>query len=436
MTQVQAHAGTHPAAISDEEYQARLDRLAQHPALAETNTRLEPGALAGLQRMLLGLGVVGLGLTVAGGFVYDIRHALASYEVAVFGATAMALGALFFVMVYNITNAAWSVTLRRQYENLAAMLPYCMGLVAVAVLIELISDGVLLRWIGMPEGQSHLLDAKRGYLNELFLIVRFLVYFAVWTFLATRMRGWSVEQDISGDRWLTRRCRYNSGWGLVAFALTTAFFAFDYLMGMDFRFYSTMWGVYYFAGAAFSSLAMLAVLFAYLKSRGKLGDLVNAEHLHDHGKLMFGFTVFWAYIAFGQYFLIWYGNVPEETAYFVFRRTGGWALLGQVLIAVHFLLPFFLLISRVPKRNIRTLALIALILIVAHLLDMVWIIKPMVAAGEGHRLEPMSWWVDVAAVLGVFGLIGFFLMKKIGSAALVPMKDPRLPHALSHRNYV
>lgn len=436
MTQAQAHSGSHPPAISDREYQAQLDRLAHHPALADEYTRFAPGALSGLQHLLLGVGAVGLALTVVGGLVYDLRHALASYEVGVFAATAMALGALFFIMVYHMTNAGWSVTLRRQYENLASVLPYCMGLVAVALIIELVSGGVMLSWIGIPRGENHLLDAKRGYLNELFLIVRFLIYFGLWTFLATRMRGWSVEQDVSGDRWLTRRCRFNSGWGILVFALTTAFFSFDFLMGMDFRFYSTMWGVYYFAGSAFSSLAVLAVLFAYLKSKGKLGELVESEHLHDHGKLMFAFTVFWAYIAFGQYFLIWYGNMPEETAYFVFRKTGGWAILGQVLIAVHFFLPFFLLISRVPKRNPKLLGLIALVLIVAHVLDMVWIIKPMVGAGEGHTFEPMSWWVDVAAVLGVFGVIGFFLLKKVGSAALVPMKDPRLEHALEHHNYV
>ncbi|KAA0213951.1 MAG: hypothetical protein DYG94_03255 [Leptolyngbya sp. PLA3] len=434
MTQAHAHMGPHEPAISDQEYQARLDRLARHPALHEQFTRIRPGEFSGMQHLLLGVGAVGLALTVVGGFVYDIRHALAAYEIGVLAATAMALGALFFVMVFHMTNAGWSTTLRRQYENLAAMLPICMAMVGVALVIEIVSGGVLLRWIGMDPHSDHLLEHKSGYLNTTFLIIRFAVYAGIWTFLSLRLRGWSIEQDTSGDRWLSRRCRFNSGWGLLAFALSTAFFAFDFLMGMDFRFYSTMWGVYYFASSAFGSLAMLAVVFSFLKMRGKLGELVESEHLHDHGKLMFCFTVFWAYIAFGQYFLIWYGNIPEETAYYVFRRSGGWAILGQVLIAVHFFVPFFLLISRVPKRNPKVLGALAFILIAAHVLDMVWIIKPAVDAGG--ELAPMSWWVDVAAVLGVFSVLGFFLLRAAASAALVPMKDPRLEYALEHVNYV
>ncbi|RMH11081.1 MAG: hypothetical protein D6695_09975 [Planctomycetota bacterium] len=433
----QAHIRTpHPAAISDQEYQARLDRLANHPALAEENVQLKPSEASGVQHILLGLGAVGLAATVAGGFVYDLQHALASFEIAVFSSTAMALGALFFVMVYHMTNAAWSTTIRRQYENLASMVPICMAFVAVALAFEIFSGGVLLQWIGMDPHSDHLLEHKSGYLNKAFLIIRFLIYFGVWTFLAVRLRAWSVEQDRSGDRWLTQRCRFNSGWGLLAFALTTAFFAFDFLMSMDFRFYSTMWGVYYFAGAAFSSLAVLAMLFSWLKIRGKLDELVMPEHLHDHGKLMFAFTVFWAYIAFGQYFLIWYGNIPEETAYFVFRRQGGWMTLGTVLIAVHFIIPFFLLISRVPKRAPKLLGALAAILVVAHIIDITWIIKPMISAGEGRQVNPMSWWVDVAAVLGVYGVLGFFMLKKVSSVALIPMKDPRLEHALHHVNYV
>ncbi len=439
MTQATMHSGSSDGAMSDAAYQDHLDHLAHHPALAESNVRLTQAEAGGAQRILLGIGAVGLVLTLVGGFVYGSPvHALAAFEVGVMAVTAMALGGLFFTLIHHITNASWSTTLRRQSENLASMLPICMAMVAVILVIELVSGGMLLTWIGMDPEQDYLLKKKSGFLNTPFLIVRFLLYAGLWTFMALRLRGWSVEQDQSGDRWLSRRSRFMSGWGLLVFALSLAFFAFDFLMAMDFRFFSTMWGVYYFAGSAFSSLACIALLLLWLKSKGKLDTLVTPEHFHDHGKFMFAFTVFWGYIAFGQYFLIWYSNIPEETMYFIARREGGWMLLGQVLIAVHFFIPFFLLMSRIPKRHPKALAAIAVLLIVAHVFDMIWIIKPMVTAGDhgAAPLGPTSWWLDIAGVLGVFGVFGFFLLRRVASVPLVPLKDPRLHLSMEHKNYV
>jgi hypothetical protein len=438
MSQAMTHTDTHDGAMSDAAYQAHLDHLAHHPALGESNTQLTAAEAGGAQRVLLGLGAVGLGVTAVGAFVYPPAFALAAFEVGVMAVTAMSLGGLFFTMIHHITNAGWSTTIRRQAENLASMLPICMAMVAVILAIELFSGGVLLTWIGIDPAEDYLLNKKKGFLNPVALAIRFAIYFGFWTFLSMRLRGWSREQDRSGERHLSRRCRFMSGWGLLVFALSLAFFAFDFLMAMDFRFFSTMWGVYYFAGSAFSSLACLALLLLWLKSKGKLDQLVTAEHFHDHGKFMFGFTVFWGYISFGQYFLIWYSNIPEETMYFIARREGGWMLLGQILIAIHFLLPFFLLISRIPKKHPKALAAIAVLLVVAHVFDMIWIIKPMVTAGDEApaALGPSSWWLDVAGVLGVFGVFGFFLLRRVASAPLVPMKDPRLHLAMEHRNYV
>lgn len=438
MTQISVHSRAATDGMSDSAYQAQLDRVSHHPLMAESNTRLSAAEAGGAQRIMLGLGAVGLGITLAGAFVTSPTQALAAFEVGVFAATAMALGGLFFSMIHHAVNAGWSTTIRRQAENLASMLPICLAMVAAIVVIEVASGGMLLRWIGEDPEANYLLKKKSGFLNTPFFIVRFFIYAGLWTFLAMRFRGLSVEQDQSGDRWLSRRLRFSSGWGLLAFALSLAFFSFDFLMAMDYRFFSTMWGVYYFAGSAFSGAACIALMLLWLKSKNKLNGLVTPEHMHDHGKFMFAFTVFWGYIAFSQYFLIWYSNIPEETAYYIARRDGGWNTLGQVLIAAHFLIPFFLLISRIPKRHPRALAMIAVFLLLAHIIDMVWIIKPMVVAGVEGAAAPGigTIWLDIAGVVGVFGVFGFFLIRKMASAPLVPIKDPRLVYSMEHKNYV
>jgi len=423
------------AAMDDHAYQAVLDRLATEPALADDNITLTSAEAAGVSRLLLGLGVVGL-VIAAGGFALNFRAGFAAMQIGLFAVTAIALGALFFVLVFHITNAGWCATIRRQFENVASLLPLCMIGVAVLLVVELATGGTLLRWLGTDYEGHHLMVHKEGYLNPTFLVIRFLIYAGIWTFLTFRMRGWSTEQDQSGDRWLTRRMRFNSGWGILAFALTTAFFAFDFLMGMDFRFFSTMWGVYFFAACAFSSLAFLAIVFAWLMSKGKLQGVVTSEHLHDHGKLMFAFTVFWGYIAFSQYFLIWYSNIPEETMFYIFRRTGDWALLSKVLIAVHFLIPFFLLVSRMPKRNPRFIAAIGAFMLFGHAIDMTFIIQPMVDAGEEKVIGLSSWWAIAGGVLGFIGIFGFLLLRKMVAVPLTATKDPRLPLALNHKNYV
>lgn len=436
MSQVTAHT-TADSAMDDHAYQAMLDRVTADPAMTEENITLVPAASAGLSRILLGLGAVGLAAVVVGAFVVGFRPAFAAYQIGVFAATAMSLGALFFTLIFHITNAAWCATIRRQFENIASLMPLCMAMVAVIVVVEIVTGGTMLSWMAVkPEAHDHLYEHKKGFLNIGFFLARFVFYAGVWCFLALRMRGWSTEQDRSGDRWLTRRMRFSSGWGILILALTTAFFAFDFLMGMDFRFYSTMWGVYFFAACAYSSLALAAIVFAWLIGQGKLKGVVTPEHTHDLGKLMFAFTVFWAYIAFGQYFLIWYGNMPEETMYFIFRRTDPWAMIGKTLIVVHFLIPFFLLISRVPKRNPRLLAAIGVFMLVAHSIDMIYIVQPMVDANQEKTWGLSTLWLTICGLLGVFGVFGFFLIRRIVASPLTATKDPRLPQALGHKNYV
>jgi hypothetical protein len=427
--------------MTDDRYEKVLGALANHPDLRGENVRLPDNAASGLRRFLAAAGLGGLGLTALGAAIHSPAHALASFEVGVFTVLACCLGSLFFVMVFHALNAHWSVTIRRQLEHAAGLiwLPL-LGLGAVLV-IELTSSvftghGVLFQWLDADKQGTHLIEHKSGYLNAGFLLFRFVLYASLWIFLARSLCSMSREQDATGDRALSIAMRRRSTWGLLVFALSVAFASFDFLMSLDYRFYSTMWGVYFFAGSAMSSLAVCAIVLSVLRLTGRLTSVVTDEHFHDLGKLLFAFgACFWAYIAFSQFFLIWYSNIPEETAYFVYRRSGGWEVLSMVLVIAHFVVPFLLLMSRKVKRSLILLPLMGAYLLVMQVLDLTWIIRPM-AYARAIPAGPTSWWLDVVASAGCLALFGALLIGAIRSAPLIPMKDPRLLKSLEHKNYV
>jgi hypothetical protein len=350
---------------------------------------------------------------------------------------ALALGCLFWVMVFHLTQAGWSATIRRQFENVVILLPAAAAMVLPVLIIEILQNGHLFAWMSKPaQSEDLLLQEKSAYLNPWFFTLRSIVYVMLWAYLAWRLWRYSKEQDATGDKWLTNRARFTSAWGMPLFALSTAFAAFDWLMSMDYRFFSTMWGVYYFAGAAFSSIPLVVLILARLKAAGKLRGLVSEEHFHDLAKLMFAFTVFWAYIGFGQYFLIWYANIPEETSFFVARKTGGWEGLSWFLVIGHFALPFYILLWRFVRRSIPLLSVMALWAIAMELVDMYWIVRPMVYATEADKVQIGRLWLDIVGALGPLCLFLGLIVWKVRSGPLVPIRDPRLSEGVEHRNYV
>lgn len=424
--------------ITADQYAEKLDAVAHMPQMREDNIRLRSGRT---QALSLGLIVAGLGLlalTLLGGATVGWKHALASYQVGVMGVLAISLGSLFWVMVFEMTNAGWHTTMKRQWQNIMMNTWFCMVLLLVFVAVELVNQGVLLKWLDPAIADTHLIEHKKPFLNAGFFMVRFLVYLALWSFLTVRLYRLSVRQDSNGDRWLTQKARYMSGWGLVALALSLTFAAFDYMMSMDYRFFSTMWGVYYFAGGALGSVCLLVLVMFFLRRAGKLEGVYTQEHQADLGKLMFAFTVFWTYISYGQYFLIWYSNIPEETSWFLVRTTGEWKPLFVLLMLGKFLAPFVLLLFRPLKRSGLALPLVAVWILVTHFLDMVFIIRPMVYVGDlaGQAPGPSSWWVDFVAVAGVLALYLGVLVRRIGSGPLIAVRDPRLDEGLAHKNFV
>jgi hypothetical protein len=422
--------------ISAEAYQKTLARIAADPRMAADNISA-PASAARISLGLLGLGAAGLAVTVVGAVVMGPQHAMASYLMAVGTVLAMSLGALILVMCFHMVNAGWCATVRRQFENLASLAPVALVLLLPVVLLDMfVTKGKVWEWMvpGITETDP-LIAAKAGYFHPVFFLARSAAYLVLWGFLSARLRALSTEQDRTGDRSLSNRARFMSAWGLPLTALSTAFAGFDFFMSVQPHFFSTMWGVYIFAGGAVACMAVMVITFSALRFLGRLNGLVTPEHFHDLGKLLFAFTCFWAYIAFSQYFLIWYSNIPEETFWMLQRTTGAWKGTGILLAVGHFIIPFFFLLPRTVKRNPALASAGAAWILFMHVMDYAWIVRPILHHG-GHAPTPASWWVDIAAVLGVWGVFFGLFVTRMASGPLTPLKDPKLPEALSHKNYV
>jgi hypothetical protein len=374
------------------------------------------------------LAVVGLGASLALGLASEAarRQLWHSWLVGSLFVLSIGLGALFFVLVHHATQAGWSVVVRRVAEDVMETLPF----MAFLFLPLLFGMGDLFHWSHAEAVKKELLlQHKQPYLNVPFFLTRTVIYFVVWSALAFWFSRTSRLQDATGDHALTRRMRRASPVGLILFAITVTFFAFDWLMSLEPEWYSTIFGVYFFAGATMAFFAFLSLLVVAGRRAGLLGDVLNAEHQHDIGKLLFTFVAFWAYMAFSQYLLIWYAYLPEETVFFYQRLAGSWRGASIALALGHFIVPFFFLLPRTVKRNDTALAAAAVWLLAMHLLDLYWLVMPNLhAAGMAPSLLDVTTLVGCCGVfLAVFGLA-------LRRQALIPLRDPRLPESLTFEN--
>lgn len=393
-------------------------------------TRVKPGDLQVPQKGLLALGALMLVATLAGMFLSEHesrRHAFHAYLVAYMFTLSLGLGSLFFVMVQQITRAGWSVVVRRATENLSAVLFPWMAILFVPIAFGMHD---LFEWThGEVVTSDQVLSGKSGYLNETFFFVRAACYFVAWGGLARYFRRTSLLQDQTGDATLSLNMSRRAAPGLLLFAVTVSLAAIDWMMSLAPHWFSTIFGVIYFGGSAMATLALLVLLFSWLRSKGYLGDVITTEHYHDIGKLLFAFMVFWAYTSFSQYMLIWYANLPEETEWYQHRTHGGWQPLFVALIVSHFLLPFALLMSRNVKRHPVGLVIGAVVLLASHWLDMQFQIMPGLHEHGMHLT-----WIDATSFVGIVCLFLGLGLKNIISAPLIPERDPRLAESLHFHN--
>lgn len=384
----------------------------------------------------LGIGaallVVTIALGISGaeeGHLFSQRFYFA-YLIGWIFCVTVSLGGLFFVMIQHLTTAQWSIVVRRIPEVLMMNFPLLI-IFGIPVVLGMHD---LYHWTHEElyvEGGQHydeILAGKRGYLNTPFFLIRIAVYFGAWTYLSYRLYKLSLAQDVDPNHTRMAEERTISAWGLPVFAVTTSFAGIDLLMTLDPHWFSTMFGVYFFAGVFFVILASVALAAVLFQKGGYLSDTINVEHLHDLGKFMFGFTVFWAYIAFSQYMLIWYGNLPEETVWFRHRIEGSWNTVSWALILGHFVIPFFVLMLRATKRNKAMMLLMGLWFLVVHFIDLYWIAMP----AYMHHFEPAV--IDITAWLGLAFFFAGLIVFRARRHATVPYNDPKFAASLAFEN--
>lgn len=380
------------------------------------------------------IGVVSLA-ALALGAAFDRRQAAFSYLMAFVFWHSIAFGGLIHLMIQHAINASWGVVVRRVAEGVASVFPI------LAVLFLPLAVGVeeLYPWTqppvdleGEPERLARALE-REAYLNLPFFYLRAALYFAIWIVVAWLLERWTLRQAAlvaggeggEGAGELARRQRLLSALGLPLVAFAVTFAAIDWVMTLEREWLSTIFGVYYFSGAAVAIVALLIVASYLLQRGGYLRGVVTTSHYHALGKLLLVFVVFWAYIAFSQFLLIWIADIPREVEWFVVRSRGSWAIVSVLLVFGHFAIPFFLLLSWRLKRRPGALAAVSAWVIVMHLADIYWLVLPAL-----HRGGARPNWLDLAALLGVGGITVAYGVWRFRGRVLAPIGDPRYTESL------
>lgn len=333
------------------------------------------------------------------------------------------IGSLFWVVIHHAVDSCWSVGIRRQLENISCLLP----LLVLLVLPIFFVAPLIWSWMAESPAQNNELAEKLPYLTVNFFWVRTVIYFVLFGTVAWLLRQNSLAQDVDGAAIHTIRNRRVAFFIIPIGAIALTFCSFDWLMGLNIRWYSTIWGIYIFAGSVVGSLSLVILLANALRSAGYLKQVFTSEHNYALGKFLLAFTLFWSWIAFVQYLLIWYANIPEETAYYTLRVQGSWKILGVLLVVGHFLVPFLLLLLRSPKANPGFLGLVAGWVLAMHLLDIYIMILPVL---HPKGFQPAL--LDIVAVIAIGSTLAAVFLKRLGDSPLWPSRDPRLAEAVNY----
>lgn len=339
----------------------------------------------------------------------------------------LSLGSMFIVLILHLTRAGWGVVVRRISEHFMCNVGY------MAILFIPLAFGVhdLYHWTHADEvAIDHLLQIKSPFLNIPFFYLRTILYFGSWIWLARRFFKYSILQDKKADSNITLKLQKSAAYSILIYGLTQSFAFIDWVMSITPHWYSTIFGVYFFAGSAMVAFVVLSLTLMYLRKNGFLANIVSVEHFHDLGKLSYGFMIFWSYIAFSQFFLIWYANIPEETLFYQQHFNGTWNHVSLLLCIGHFAIPFLGFMSRHIKRNLTLHAIMASWLVFMHYVDMFWIIMPNITP-EGFSFKL----VDLTIFIGIGGVYFSLFFSRLKKYYLVPVNDPRLSESISFKNH-
>ncbi|MFT3992002.1 MAG: hypothetical protein QM680_11385 [Luteolibacter sp.] len=424
--------------------------------IAINGDHLDPAKTSKIKTVSLAVAAIGTLISVYLLFFAPekIRGSFAySWVFAFYFFLTLSIGGCFWTLLHNVSNSGWGTSVRRTFENLGSTYPW-MFLFGIPLLFPQVQQ-YLYEWMNIHREGSlaifghgdvkehlhhvdHLLYNKHWYMNLPFWYGRMAFFFVGLSLTIFGLRKLSTNQDTDPNPGVKRllKARFHSTYTLIIFALTITFTGFDFMMGLDYKWFSTMWGVYLFAGAALNSMAVIILVNTWLKSMGHLKHVTTGEHFHIKGKLLFAFTTFWAYVTFAQYFLIWYAGITEETSYFLIRNTGNWNIAMIVLVFGHFVVPFVILLQAWLKKNPKSLSIVAAYTLAMHVLDHYLItipergislgnIKPEVF-GPIQVSIPGAFWGDILAFVTIGAAFIFFLVRALGQHSLYPNRDPRI----------
>jgi hypothetical protein len=368
------------------------------------------------------LGVLGC----IAGYVSDPKRLFESYTVAFAYTTLIGLGAFFFVMVQFLTGSAWSVTMRRIMENVMITLP--MGLILFIPVALGLRD--IYPWMNQQLMQSDTaLKLKGSYLTHDFFIARTVVYFLLWSLWAGSIYRQSTKQDTERS---IKQMHIASRWSAPGLFLAVAIgtlASYDWLMSLEPKWYSTIFGLVMLSGGALSFFSIVTLVCLAFRRAGILKNSITQEHYHDLGKWLLCMTSFYTYVAFSQYFLIWYSNIPEETIWYRHRMVGSWLPISLAMPFVRFIIPFAILLCRPAKRSLKVIGFIAVWSLIVEYIDLYWIVMP-----TYFKNGPQPHWLDLATLLTTVSICGLVFWSRFRTHKMVPVGDLRFEQSLHFEN--
>jgi hypothetical protein len=404
-----------------------------------------PVSTAALAGKFLMAGLAGLAITAIGLFVSDPHGVALSYLVGFTFWTAVAIGMLMLVMIHHIVDAGWSTVIRRQFEHGVSAFKW-LALLFVPLLISAwMKPGFVWPWMDLNHvlhgghgtvGQDVLYTKKAAFLNVNMFTGMTVAFFLGWIWLAARLRKASFSQDSDGDVKWTFMNRKTAAFGIPLNALFLSFAAIYWMKSLEYHWFSTMYGVWFFANCLRAAMAVGVVITWWLYQRGDYKGILNTNQLHCLTALAFAFVVFWAYVTFSQYFLIWNANVPEETFWYNVREHGDWLWVGMLLLFGHFVLPFVFWLRYRNKAELKPALLISIWIAVIIVIDLCYNVLP--ALRDAHD-EPQPFlslnllWV-LTSLIGVGGICAWSYLKSFPTAKLIPIRDPRIVESLTHHD--
>lgn len=384
--------------------------------------------------MALGVGVVATIIWAIGTY-FNAEQGLRSWLLGFIFWGGIGIGSIGFIFLQYLTSGAWGVVVRRTMEAASRTLPF------IVILFIPIALGVYFHkfyeWTHMAPTE-HVIEHRGWYMTVWGWTLRSAVYFAIFGAMVYLINKWSDNQDASKNydesaRWLGKLTAF-SGPTLVIFALTVTFAAVDWVMTLEPHWFSTIFGLLFVVGWALSCLCFVVIMLTYLQDKVPMNRVIGRRHFHDLGKLMLALVMVWAYFNFSQYLIIYSGNIPEETVWFIKRSTGGWGWMAWSLILFHFAVPFLILLQQDLKKRRGRLAMVAGFILIMRLVDMFWLIGPSPRV-DAHGAAPEAFivsWMDLVAPIAVGGLWIWYFLGQLMKRPLVPVMDPFLENAIEH----